>query len=137
MLAQALRQCGNDLCRENAIRQAISLGDYHPSILPPGIKINTGPENRPIRQMRLIQFDGSTWLPIGDLIKLRLPTLQGDGLRHHSALSDGLHGHDRLPADGHPLINNYFETGPRLQCGIDLAQLARLRSPMVQKWTNP
>jgi len=69
MLAQALRQCGNDLCRENAIRQAISLGDYHPSILPPGIKINTGPENRPIRQMRLIQFDGSTWLPIGDLIE--------------------------------------------------------------------
>ena len=65
-----LRQCGDDLSRENAMRQAKALGDYQPSVLLPGIKINTGPENlRPIKQMRLIQFDGRTWLPIGDVIE--------------------------------------------------------------------
>jgi len=36
----------------------------------PGIKINTGPENfRPIKQMRLVQFDGRTWQPIGDVLE--------------------------------------------------------------------
>ena len=36
----------------------------------PGIKINTAPENfRPIKQMRLVQFDGRTWQPIGDVIE--------------------------------------------------------------------
>lgn len=69
-LAHVLKQCGDDLSRENVMRQAKALGDYEPSVLLPGIKINTGPENfRPIRQMRLIQFDGRTWQPIGDVIE--------------------------------------------------------------------
>ncbi len=52
------------------MRQAKALGDYQPSVLLPGIKINSGPENlRPIKQMRLIQFDGRAWLPIGDVIE--------------------------------------------------------------------
>ena len=39
-------------------------------MLLPGIKINTGPENfQPIKQMRLVQFDGRTWQPIGDVIE--------------------------------------------------------------------
>ena len=51
-------------------RLSASLRDYEPSALLPGIKINTGPENfRPIRQLRLVQFDGHTWQPIGDVIE--------------------------------------------------------------------
>ncbi len=69
-LVQVLKQCGDDLSRENVMRQATSLTDYEPSGLLPGIKINTGPENfRPIRQMRLVQFNGRTWQPIGDVLE--------------------------------------------------------------------
>ena len=69
-LVQVLKQCGDDLSRENVMRQAASLRDFEPSVLVPGIKINTGPENfRPIRQMRLVQFDGRTWQSIGDVIE--------------------------------------------------------------------
>jgi branched-chain amino acid transport system substrate-binding protein len=69
-LAQVLKQCGDDLSRENVMRQAASLREDEPSALLPGVKINTGPENfRPIRQLRLVQFDGRTWQPIGDVIE--------------------------------------------------------------------
>src|SRR6266478_706524 len=69
-MVQVLKQCGDDLSRENVMRQAAALRDYAPSVLLPGIKINTSPENfRPIRQMRLVQFDGRTWQPIGDVIE--------------------------------------------------------------------
>ena len=69
-LVQVLKQCGDDLSRENVMRQAAALRDYEPSVFLPGIKINTGPENfQPIKQMRLVQFDGRTWQPIGDVIE--------------------------------------------------------------------
>jgi branched-chain amino acid transport system substrate-binding protein len=69
-LAQVLRQCGDDLSRENVMRQAASLKDFASPALLPGIKINTSESNfRPIRQMRLVQFDGKTWQPIGDVIE--------------------------------------------------------------------
>jgi branched-chain amino acid transport system substrate-binding protein len=68
-LVQVLKQCGDDLSRENVMRQAASLKDYRGSTLLPGIAINTGPNDfRPIKQMRLVQFDGGTWQPIGDMI---------------------------------------------------------------------
>ncbi len=69
-LVQVLKQCGNDLSRENIMKQAATLRDYQQSALLPGIKISTGPFNfRPIRHMRLIQFDGRTWQPIGDVVE--------------------------------------------------------------------
>jgi branched-chain amino acid transport system substrate-binding protein len=69
-LVQVLTQCGDDLSRENVMRQAASLKDYRSSILLPGIAINTGPDDfHPIKQMRLVQFDGGTWQPIGDMIE--------------------------------------------------------------------
>ena len=69
-LAQVLKQCGDDLSRENVMRQAASLKDFESSAFLPGIKINTSESNfRPIKQMRLVQFDGRTWQPIGDVIE--------------------------------------------------------------------
>ena len=69
-LVQVLRQCGDDFSRENVMRQAALLKDFQGSILLPGIAINTGPDDfRPIEQMRLVQFDGGTWQPIGDMIE--------------------------------------------------------------------
>ena len=69
-LAQVLRQCGNDLSRENVMKEAAALADFQGSVLLPGIRINTGPANfRPIKHLRLVQFDGSTWQPIGDILE--------------------------------------------------------------------
>ncbi len=69
-LAQVLTQCGDDLSRENIMRQAASLKDYPAPMMLPGIVINTDALNfRPVRQLRLMQFDGRTWQPIGDVIE--------------------------------------------------------------------
>jgi branched-chain amino acid transport system substrate-binding protein len=69
-LSQVLRQCGDDLSRENIMRQAASLKNYQNPVALPGVVINTGPADfRPIEQMRLVQFDGNTWQPIGEVIE--------------------------------------------------------------------
>jgi ABC-type branched-subunit amino acid transport system substrate-binding protein len=69
-LAEVLRQCGDDLSRENIMRQAASLKNYQTSLALPGVVINTGPRDfKPIEQMRLVQFDGNTWQPIGEVIE--------------------------------------------------------------------
>jgi branched-chain amino acid transport system substrate-binding protein len=76
-LAQVLKQCGNDLSRENVMKQAAALKDYQGSMLLPGIKISTGPWNfRPIKHLRLIQFDGRTWQPIGDVLETAFSNVQ-------------------------------------------------------------
>jgi len=68
-LAQVLNQCGDDLSRENVMRQAASLKEYEGSILLPGITISTGPSDfAPIKQLRLVQFDGHSWQPIDDVV---------------------------------------------------------------------
>ena len=69
-LVQVLTQCGDDLSRENIMRQATSLRNYQSAIVLPGIAMNTGPADfHPIKQMRLVQFDGNAWQPIGDVIE--------------------------------------------------------------------
>jgi branched-chain amino acid transport system substrate-binding protein len=69
-LFQVLSQCGDDLSRENVMRQAASLRGYQSSVALPGITFNTGPADfHPIKQQRLVQFDGTAWQPIGDVIE--------------------------------------------------------------------
>ena len=69
-LFQVLGQCGNDLSRENVMRQAASLRGYQSSVALPGITFNTGPADfHPIKQLRLVQFDGTAWQAIGDVIE--------------------------------------------------------------------
>src|SRR5215216_1921683 len=74
-LVQVLTQCGDDLSRENIMRQAASLRNYQSGLALPGIAINTGPADfHPIEQMRLVQFDGNSWQPIGDVIESAFAT---------------------------------------------------------------
>ncbi|MEA2953337.1 MAG: branched-chain amino acid transport system substrate-binding protein, partial [Alphaproteobacteria bacterium] len=64
-LVQVLKQCGEDLSRENIMRQAANLRDYVPPALLPGIKINTSPaQYYPVRQLQLERWDGKTWIHI-------------------------------------------------------------------------
>jgi ABC-type branched-subunit amino acid transport system substrate-binding protein len=69
-LVSVLRSCGDDLSRENVMRHAASVKAYRSAVALPGITLNTGPDDfQPIKQMRLAQFDGSTWQPIGDVVE--------------------------------------------------------------------
>ena len=68
-LVQVLKQCGDDLTRENVMKQAANLKVLELPLLLPGIKINTSPTNFfPINQERLIKFDGKIWVPFGDVV---------------------------------------------------------------------
>ena len=68
-MVQVLKQCGNDLSRENVMRQAANLKDFHAPLLYPGITLNTSPTNHsPIRQLQLQRFNGEGWDPIGDVL---------------------------------------------------------------------
>jgi branched-chain amino acid transport system substrate-binding protein len=68
-IVQVLKQCGNDLSRDNVMRQAAGLKDFHAPMLLPGITVNTSPDNfGPIRQMQLATFNGEHWEPIGDVM---------------------------------------------------------------------
>jgi branched-chain amino acid transport system substrate-binding protein len=58
-LVQVLKQCGDDLTRENVMRQAANLRDLELDMLLPGIKINTSPTDYyPIEQMQMTRFNG-------------------------------------------------------------------------------
>jgi branched-chain amino acid transport system substrate-binding protein len=68
-LVQVLKQCGNDLTRDNLMRQAANLKDLELPILIPGIRVNTGPRDySPIEQMQLQRFDGKQWVLFGEII---------------------------------------------------------------------
>jgi branched-chain amino acid transport system substrate-binding protein len=64
-----VRQCGDDLTRENVMRQAANLKDLALPMLLPGVRINTGPSDFfPIKQMQMARFDGKAWSLFGGLI---------------------------------------------------------------------
>jgi branched-chain amino acid transport system substrate-binding protein len=68
-MVQVLKQCGNDLSRENVMKQAANLKDFEVPTNIPGIKISTSPSQYyPIRQMQLESWDGKSWKLFGDVI---------------------------------------------------------------------
>ena len=68
-LVQVLKQCGDDLTRENVMKQAANLHDFQLPLLLPGIRINTSPgDYRVIRQAQLQRFDGKQWVRFGEMI---------------------------------------------------------------------
>jgi ABC-type branched-subunit amino acid transport system substrate-binding protein len=71
-LVQVLKQCGDNLTRENVMRQAANLRDFRSTNLLPGITINTSPTDfAPIKQVQLRRFKGERWELFG-------PTLSGE-----------------------------------------------------------
>src|SRR5882672_6946320 len=68
-LVKVLQACGDNLTRENIMKQAASLKDFRTEVLLPGIKINTGPNDfAPISQLQLMKFKGEKWELFGDVI---------------------------------------------------------------------
>jgi len=69
-LIELLRQCGDDLTRENIMRQAANLKGIKLPLFLPDITINTSPDNyRTIAEGHLTRFDGENWVIFGDLIR--------------------------------------------------------------------
>jgi branched-chain amino acid transport system substrate-binding protein len=68
-LVQVLKQCGDNLTRENVMKQAASLKDLELGGLLPGIKVNTSATDfAPISQLQLVKFKGETWERFGEIM---------------------------------------------------------------------
>jgi branched-chain amino acid transport system substrate-binding protein len=68
-LTQVLKQCGDELTRENVMRQAANIKDLEVPLLLPGVKVNTSPANfYPLRSLRMAKFEGDHWVLFGDLM---------------------------------------------------------------------
>ena len=68
-VVQVLKQCGDNLTRENIMKQAASLKDFRTEVLLPGVKINTSPTDfAPLSQLQLMKFKGDRWQLFGDII---------------------------------------------------------------------
>ena len=68
-MVKVLQMCGDNLTRDNVMKQAANLKDFAPDTLLPGIKINTAPDNfAPIQQLQMMRFQGKAWELFGDVI---------------------------------------------------------------------
>jgi branched-chain amino acid transport system substrate-binding protein len=67
-LMHVLKNCGDDLSRENIMKQAASIKDLELDMLLPGIKVNTSPTDfAPIQQEQLQVFKGDRWNLFGEV----------------------------------------------------------------------
>jgi branched-chain amino acid transport system substrate-binding protein len=67
-LEQVLRQCGDDLTRENVMKQAANL-NFEIGIYLPGTKIKTSPTDfAPLEQLQMMRFKGETWERFGPVM---------------------------------------------------------------------
>ncbi|MBR1125783.1 ABC transporter substrate-binding protein [Bradyrhizobium lablabi] len=68
-LVQVLKQCGDNLTRENVMKQAASIKDLQLGGLLPGVKVNTSATDfAPISQVQLMKFKGDTWELFGEIM---------------------------------------------------------------------
>jgi branched-chain amino acid transport system substrate-binding protein len=68
-LVQVLKQCGDNLTRENVMKQAASLKNFSPPMLLPKITINTSASDFfPIKQMQMQRFTGERWELFGEVL---------------------------------------------------------------------
>jgi branched-chain amino acid transport system substrate-binding protein len=81
-LVQVLKQCGDDLTRENIMKQAANLKGVRLGMLLPGIVINTSATDfAPIEQMQMMRFVGERWEPFGAVLSGIDPGAVSEGLR--------------------------------------------------------
>jgi len=67
-IEQVLRQCGDDLTRENVMKQAANL-NFEIGIYLPGTKIKTSPTDyAPLEQLQMMRFKGESWERFGPVM---------------------------------------------------------------------
>src|SRR5215468_1201932 len=69
LLQHVLKQCGDDLTRENVMRQAANVKNLQLPMVLEGIKVNTSPTDfYPLQSVRLARFKGEKWELFGDIL---------------------------------------------------------------------
>jgi len=69
VLVQALKQAGNNLSRDNILKEALNIKDMQLPMMLPGIKVNTSPTDYyPIEDMQMMRWNGKQWVRFGDLL---------------------------------------------------------------------
>jgi branched-chain amino acid transport system substrate-binding protein len=72
-MVKVLEMCGDNLTRENVMKQAASLKNFAPDTLLPGITINTSATDfAPIKQLKMERLKGEKWELFGDIISSEL-----------------------------------------------------------------
>jgi len=69
LMHETLKKCGDDLTRENVMRQAANFQKFKLPLLLPGITVNTSPTDfYPLQAVQLSRFKGETWDLFGDVM---------------------------------------------------------------------
>src|SRR5690348_1214320 len=72
-MVQVLKQCGDVLTRENVMKQAANLKQFHPAMLLKGINMTTAPDDyQPMEEMLLQRFTGERFEVFGELLSARV-----------------------------------------------------------------
>ncbi|WP_166301217.1 ABC transporter substrate-binding protein [Bradyrhizobium sp. 2S1] len=75
LLVHVLKQCGDDLTRENVLKQATNLKNVELDLALPGIKGNTTPDDyRVNKQLQMMKFNGERWELFGPILEDAGPT---------------------------------------------------------------
>ena len=75
MLVTVLKACGDDLTRENVMKQAASMKGVTTDIALPGIKANTSATDyRVNKQLQMMKFNGERWELFGPILEDAGPT---------------------------------------------------------------
>jgi branched-chain amino acid transport system substrate-binding protein len=68
-VVHVLKACGDNLTRENVMKQAASIKDLELGGLLPGVKVNTSATDfAPLAQLQLMRFKGDTWERFGEVL---------------------------------------------------------------------
>jgi branched-chain amino acid transport system substrate-binding protein len=123
-LVQVLKQCGENLTRQNVMKQAANLKGLRLGMLLPGIAINTSATDfAPIEQMQMMRFSGERWEPFGPVLAGYDPGAVSEGLkaifRYGSATRETA---DRLNANTVTMMTGAFGATYE-QIGADLASV--------------
>jgi branched-chain amino acid transport system substrate-binding protein len=70
LLVHVLKQCGDDLTRENVLKQATNMKDVQLDLSLPGIRATTTPNDyRVNKQLQMMKFNGERWELFGPIIE--------------------------------------------------------------------
>ena len=70
LMVHVLKQCGDDLSRENVLKQATNLKNVELDLALPGIKGNTAPNDyRVNKQLQMMKFNGERWELFGPILE--------------------------------------------------------------------
>jgi hypothetical protein len=71
MIAEVLKNCGDDLSRENVLKQATNIHGLQLPLFLPDVKIDISPASRVAwRQASMARFDGSKWVLFGGIVTI-------------------------------------------------------------------